>query len=317
MGTPKKQRGVPSSQKKSPPSESQISPKVPTVSDYVKTALQNHGSDACMRYVLEHTAAVVNSVRVVGVNRYTGERGDSEVPGTGCPMRWGKHHFVLSAAHVFENAEAKAIRILPFVDLPKEPKSRETLTKSDIVDGIGLTGDSLVHRCGWEDLAVVTIDAAKFPGVDFIEPDKNWVDPPPGENVHCCGFPSDHSVIVSRRTVSPKRTEADLAIWPTLFGGAVLPFPPEDEVRFYYDDLQPDKHYLIPYDGANVSKDPHGFSGAAVWWERDEKKLVWYPDFKFAGTVTHCHRSGSVVRVVKASAVRRFLAELFGDASAR
>jgi hypothetical protein len=196
--------------------------------------------------MLQHTAAVVNSVRVVGVNRYTGERGDSEMPGTGCPMRWGKQRFVLSAAHVFENAEAKDIRVLVFADLPKEYKSREALTKRDIVDGIGLTDDSVIHRCKWEDLAVVTVDVAKFPGVDFIEPEKDWVDPPPGENVNCCGFPSDNSVIVNRRTVSPKRDEADLAVWPTIFGAPVLPFPSEDEVRFYFDPLQPDRHYLIP-----------------------------------------------------------------------
>jgi hypothetical protein len=317
MVATKKQRRVRRNQKKTLPSESQVSPKVLTVSDYVKTGLKNHGSDACMRHMLQHTAAVVNSVRVVGVNRYTGERGDSEMPGTGCPMRWGKQRFVLSAAHVFENAEAKDIRVLVFADLPKEYKSREALTKRDIVDGIGLTDDSVIHRCKWEDLAVVTVDVAKFPGVDFIEPEKDWIDPPPGENVNCCGFPSDHSVIVNRRTVSPKRDEADVAVWPTIFGAPVLPFPSEDEVRFHYDHLQPDRHYLIPYDGANVSRDPHGFSGAAVWWESDEKKLVWHPNFKFAGTVTHCHRNGSVVRVVKASVVRRFLTELFGDASAR
>lgn len=119
MVAQKKQRCVRRSQKKALPLESQVSPKVLTVSDYVKTGLKNHGSDACMRHMLQHTAAVVNSVRVVGVNRYTGERGDSEVPGTGCPMRWGKHHFVLSAAHVFENAEAKEIRVLVFADLPR------------------------------------------------------------------------------------------------------------------------------------------------------------------------------------------------------
>ena len=158
MVAPKKQRRVRRSQKKALPSESQVPPKALTVSDYVKTGLKNHGSDDCMRHMLQHTAAVVNSVRVVGVNRYTGERGDSEVPGTGCPMRWGKHRFVLSAAHVFENAEAKEIRVLVFADLPKEYKSREALTKRDIVDGIGLTDDSVIHRCKWEDLAVVTVD---------------------------------------------------------------------------------------------------------------------------------------------------------------
>ena len=287
-------------------------PKALTPSDYVRQGLVNQSSDACMQHLLRHTAAIVNSIRVVGVNRQTGQRGDSEVPGTGCPMKWGRHYFVLSAAHVFENANATDVRVFAYSELPATYKSRETLTLRDIVDGLPLADDSVIHRCGWEDLAVVTIDPAKFPGVDFIEPANDWIDPPPGETVHSCGFPSDHNVLFNRRTVSPRRDEVDLAVWPTTFGGPVLPFPSEDEVKFYYDGLNPDSHYLFPYDGAGVSQHPGGISGAAVWWESDEKLLIWRPNFRFAGTCTHCHKKGTRVRVVKASVVRRFLVELFG-----
>jgi hypothetical protein len=228
-------------------------------------------------------------------------------------MKWGGHHFVLSAAHVFENAEARDLRVFTYSSLPLEYKGREALTKRDIVDGTPLTDSSVIHRCEWEDLAVVTVDPQKFPGVDFTEPDKDWIDPAVGENVHCCGFPSDHSVMVNQKTVGHKRVEVDLAVWPTSFGGPVLPFPSSDELKFHYDDLDPNSHYLIPYDGAGVSKHPGGISGAAVWWESDEKQLIWRPNFRFAGTCTHCHKKGTRVRVVKATAVRRFLGDLFGD----
>ncbi len=285
------------------------------LSDYVRRGLLDQGSDACMRHLLRHTAAIVNGIRVVGVNRQTGQRGDSEVPGSGCPMRWGSHHFVLSAAHVFENAKATDVRVITYAELPASYKSSEALRPRDIVEGLPLAGDSVIHRCGWEDLAVVTVDPEKFPGVDFIEPDNDWIDPPPGENVTSCGFPSDHSVVVNRRTVSAGRDEADLAVWPTTFGGPVLPFPSADEVKYHYDDLDPNCHYLIPYDGAGVSEHPGGISGAAVWWESDEKHPIWRPDFRFAGTCTHCHKRGTRVRVVKASVLRRFLAELFDNAS--
>jgi hypothetical protein len=290
-----------------------VSAELPTPSDYVRKGLVDQGSDACMRHLLQHSAAIVNSVREVGVNRYTGQPGDSEVPGTGCPMRWGQHHFVLSAAHVFENAEARDLRVLTYSNLPQVYKGIEALTKRDIVDGTPLTSSSVIHRCKWEDLAVVTIDPERFPGVDFTEPGKDWIDPAVGENVNCCGFPSDHSVIVNQKTVSDNRVEAELAIWPTAFGGSVLPFPSADEVKFHYDDLDADRHYVIPYDGAGVSKHPGGISGATVWWESDEKLLVWRPNYRFAGTCTHSHKKGTRVRVVKASVVRRFLVELFGD----
>ena len=170
----------------------------------------------------------------------------------------------------------------------------------------------MIHRCKWEDLAVVTIDAAQFPDVDFTEPEKDWIDPPVGENVHCCGFPTDHSIRMNHRVVSPTRDEVDVAVWPTTFSGQVLPFPSVDEVKFHYDGLDSNRHYLMRYDGAGVSEQPHGVSGAAVWWESDKKEIIWRPSW-FAGTATHCHKKGAVVRVVKASVVRRFLAELFGD----
>jgi hypothetical protein len=266
-----------------------------------------------MRHVLLHTASIVNMVREFGIDRDTGKRADSEVPGTGTPMKWKEHHFILSAAHVFDKAEPKDLRVFAYSDLPVTYKPRESLTRDDIVDGIALTNSSVILRCKWEDLAIVTVDAKQFPSVEFIEPEKDWNDPSIGEPVHCCGFPTDHSFRVNHRVVSPMRDEVDLAVWPTTFSSSVLPFPSPDEVKFYYDDLDSSRHYLMPYDGAGVSKHPRGVSGAAVWWESDKKELIWRANFRFAGTATHCHKKGSVVRVVKASVVRRFLAELFGE----
>lgn len=278
-----------------------------------KHILIDQSSDGCMRHVLQHTVPIVNTIREFGTDPYTGRRADSEVQGTGTPMKWREHHFVLSAAHVLDKAEPKDLRVYAYSNLPATYKSPESLTMDDIVDGVALTDTSVIHRCKWEDLAVVTIDTRQFPGVEFIESMKDWIDPPVGEPVHCCGFPTDHSVRVNHRVVSPKRDEIDLAVWPTTFGGQVLPFPSEDEVKFHYDDLDSNRHFLIAYDGAGVSKHPRGISGAAVWWESDKKEIIWRPNFKFAGTATHCYKRGTIVRVVKASVVRRFIAELFGE----
>jgi hypothetical protein len=227
-------------------------------------------------------------------------------------MKWGEQHFVLSAAHVFEKATAEDLRVLTFENLPATYKDSGSLTKDDIVDGKPLSSECVIHRCEWEDLAVVTINAEKFPGVDFIEPEKEWVDPAVGENAHCCGFPSDHSVIVNKRRVSDKRVEADLAVWPTTFSGEILPFPATEELKFRYPGLDEERHYLIPYTLPGVSEKARGFSGAAVWWESDEKQTVWRPNFRFAGVCTHWYPKRSRVAVVKASVVRRFLAEVFG-----
>jgi hypothetical protein len=277
-----------------------------------KHNLIDQSADACMRHVLQHTAAIVNTVRAFGTDPATGLRADSEVPGTGTPMKWGERHFILSAAHVFEKAAPEDLRVFTYATLPTTYKPQESLTPADIVDGVPLNDASVIHRCKWEDLAIVTVAAAQFPGVEFIEPEKHWTDPPAGEPVHCCGFPTDHSFRVNHRVVGPSRDEVDVAVWPTTFSSSVLAFPSPDEVKFHYDHLDPDLHYVMPYDGAGVTKHPAGVSGAAVWWKNNKKEMIWRPDFRFAGTATHCHKKGSIVRVVKASVVRRFLDELFG-----
>ncbi len=56
---------------------------------------------------------------------------------------------------------------------------------------------------------------------------------------------------------------------------------------------------------------PRGISDAAMWWESDQKQIIWRPHFKFAGVCTACYKRGTVVQVVKASVVRRFLEKVF------
>ncbi len=137
-----------------------------------------------------------------------------------------------------------------------------------------------------------------------------WIDPPVGELVPCFGFPSDHGLLVETKWVGNKE-ERSLALYPTPFSAIVLPPPTEDERKFQITDFDQDRHYLAPYDTGN-SKHARGISGAAMWWESDLNRTVWSPNFKFAGICTACYKRGSVVQVVKASIVRRFLEEVFG-----
>ena len=52
----------------------------------------------------------------------------------------------------------------------------------------------------------------------------------------------------------------------------------------------------------------------SAWWESDQPQVVWKSNFKFAGICTHCYKDGVVERIVKASAARLFLEEIFGPA---
>jgi hypothetical protein len=120
-----------------------------------------------MRHVLHHTAAIVSMVREFGTDPNTGRRADSEVPGTGTPVKWRGHHLVLTADHVFNKAEPQDLRVFAYASLPATCTSRESLTMNDIGDGVALTEASVIHRCKWEDLAVVTIDPTQFPASRF------------------------------------------------------------------------------------------------------------------------------------------------------
>jgi hypothetical protein len=51
-----------------------------------------------------------------------------------------------------------------------------------------------------------------------------------------------------------------------------------------------------------------------LFWRPPDPQQVWRPNVKFAGVCTHAYKKGTVERIVKASAVRRFLEEELGPA---
>jgi hypothetical protein len=113
---------------------------------------------------------------------------------------------------------------------------------------------------------------------------------------------------VDDRDVSPQRREITAAIRPEIFSGQVILKP-----NFLPKDFDSDRHYLVPY-AHSKSQDPKGFSGAAAWWEPPDHLQVWRPNYKFAGICTHSYKDGTFERIIKASAVRRFLEEQLGPA---
>jgi hypothetical protein len=106
------------------------------------------------------------------------------------------------------------------------------------------------------------------------------------------GYPCDRHIVVDDREVSPKRREVTAAIRPDIFSGQVMAGP-----NFLTKDFDPDRHYLVPYKHPK-SRDPRGFSGAAVWWEPREPLQVWRPNYRFAGVCTHAYEKGTVERIV-------------------
>jgi hypothetical protein len=234
--------------------------------------LKKQASEASINRVATHTVGIINSIRTKGFDSTTKRPGDGEEMGTGCVARWGAHHFVLTARHVIkEEAAPSDLRIFwrpePFI----ERRSDGELTMKDIADGVPIRDSSaVIHRYDWEDLAVIVVDP-KGAGehAEFFDVHNSWVDPSVGEIVNCCGFAFDRNVLVEKHMVGIKE-ERTIAIRPEIFSGCVLPEPTEQELKFQITAYDPDRHYLVPYEH-DISKHPPGFSGAAMWWESDQK----------------------------------------------
>lgn len=284
----------------------------------------DHAREQAKRAIIDHlirrTVGVINEVRVIGTHAVTGRRGDSEVPGTGCLVKWGDKRLVLTAKHVIDTASSPTqIRIASFADTPMDFQPSDRVTINHVYAGIALRPDSELHYCEWEDLAAITLPDSLRVG-ELANIQDEWADPPEGSMVGCIGFPTDHNVTVDHRKVGDK-DEVGLGLLPLLIDTDVLPQPSEDDRRFKIPDHDDARHYLVAYN-SNLSQQAHGMSGAAIWMP-DIRGIVWSPNFRFAGTCINTFKKGykahrgPVVQVVKASVVRRFLEEEFGGAGIR
>jgi Trypsin-like peptidase domain len=146
--------------------------------------------------------------------------------GTGVAGVWGQHHFILTASHVLEGAEPGDLLAFcrPSGDLVYRTTSQVTIENS--VPPVKCTDqDSKIHRCPWEDLAVVTTKASILgPDIEFVNIANSWIDPPEGETVHCVGYPTDNRVLVDSQRVGLV-THRSLAFYADVFSGDVLPCP--------------------------------------------------------------------------------------------
>lgn len=270
--------------------------------------LQRQASDAISSRLWTNTVAIVNSIRRVGRHPVTNRPANGEDAGTGCVGRWGSHHFILTAGHVpHSDAQPADLRIFWRPTGGIERVADADLKPRDIGHAVAIRDPkAVIHRCLWEDLAVIELDPAEAgPHTEFFDIATGWIDPAEGEIVHCCGFPIDKHIPLGSRMVGTK-TEYEIALRPTIFSGAVFHQP-----TFLAKAFDVERHYLVPYE-RNVSRHPEGFSGAAAWWENDQPQKIWQANLVFAGICTSCYKDGAIEQIVKASAVRQFLKEAFG-----
>jgi hypothetical protein len=263
-----------------------------------------------MERLFSHTIGITNrALACDGREPHSGlPARELEKPGSAVAGKWGSSYFILTANHVLENGQLSdleffarpsgALESVPEVAM-KDARSAMPLNDSQ----------AAIHRCVWEDLALVSLnDTDVFgPYLEFVDVAKSWADPLEGENLFGLGYPVSSGAIFGRQAGTNR--QMFVLLRPGPFGGAVLP----DSQGAYFKNFVPGKHCLIPYDLAAGGEHPGGISGAALWLRSNTTSTVWAPRFTFAGVCTAAYRNGSIVQVVKASIVRQFLAEVFGN----
>jgi hypothetical protein len=269
-------------------------------------ARDRHAKDAALERLWTHTVGIANrALGIDGIDPTSGLPGrEDEIPGTGIAGTFKGRHVVLTARHVLDEAQPSD---LSFFARPSGAFARPSeVSMQDGYSAIPIVGNSsaIIHRCEWEDIAVIIIESdALGPYLEFADLASS-VDPEEGEFVLGMGFPVSNAFVFQRRVGSNLQKAVLLA--PIAFQGEVLP----STTGRFLKGFCADRHFLIPYDLAAQGKHPKGISGAGVWLQSKEKQVVWTPSFIFAGICTSCYREGTIEQIVKASAVRAFLEEV-------
>lgn len=234
-----------------------------------------------------------------------------ERPGSGVAGTWGSNHFILTAEHVLENA---AISDLGFFAKATGSLRHASESEMGIQDAFWATAlephTATIHRCQWEDLAIIALSKKPEtlgPYIEFAALDTSWVDPQEKQMVLGLGYPTSTGVV--REQQRGLAIQKYVLLNPVGFSGEVL----ANATGGYYKQFDSESHYLMPFEPTRTGKHPRGISGAAAWVQSGAQQIVWTPNLCFAGIYTCAYKDdGSIVQVVKASVVRKFLAEVFG-----
>ena len=225
-------------------------------------SIQSNANQAALERLWSHTVGIANgALACEGTDPATGQRGrEEEVPGTGIAGVWGGHYFILTAKHVVEKAEVSDLRFFVRQVGALKTQRASDITHRDGVEPVRLDDPkAVIHRCGWEDLAVVTLQPnALGPMLEFFDIATSWVDPPLDELVSGVGYPVSYGVRLEEERVGPITHKAIL-LSPTPFNGNVLLPPVGDELKFKFRGFDADRHYLIPFETCEGRKTPRRY----------------------------------------------------------
>jgi hypothetical protein len=275
--------------------------------------MDSAAGEAIMNRMWSHTVGVVNEKRRVRTLQ-NGTAIYEEQPGTGSVIRWKKELCILTAKHVVEEADRGDLRFFSRPSGSIEQKSREDIERQGFIEShMGLRAEiHEIFRCGWEDIAVLTIN----PDTENLNAEAHdflgaWLDPAEGSPIYCFGFPS-HNPLPLDVSRSGDNEQRILGLTPMAWSSTVIP-KPSSLVESYSAPLpyDPDKHVLVPWSVPDPDMGLYGFSGAAIWTDKAVGKgQLWSPKLLFAGMCTHYYPSAKLGRMIKASVMKAFLEEI-------
>jgi len=248
-----------------------------------------------------HTVGVVNRRRVSGTFP-NGEHGSEERPASGVAIQWGRHNLILTAKHALDDALPDDIRIFcrPRGDL----EIQLSVTPLPLLQNDNSDCQARIYRCGWEDIAVLTQPPFEGMNLEPFHLHGNWAEPNTGDKLIGYGFPTADCFKVAEVQHSPEMRSFARAVPPAHWESSVIrpvPFREFDESHYYVIRWDPD-----------TMGQPHGYSGSAAWRIPEHAGGIWFPRLQFCGILTHFDREKKAERVVKASAIVKYLSDTFG-----
>ena len=249
-----------------------------------------------------HTVGLINTLRQSG-KFPDGSHGTEESLACGVAIKWGGQSLIVTAKHTVEGVSGPGdLRIYcrPRGDLDVQLSSRMLPLRSCLPSDFQWR----MYRCDWDDIAAFTDIPHHDANLEYFELHGNWEDPSIGDSVIGFGFPVESSFEAARKQQAPNRFSFARAAPPIEWQSSVI----TPQAFKGFDDS---KHYVVAWDPVKL-REPHGYSGSAVWSKKDEAGGIWCPNLKFCGIASKFQRSQEAERIIRASGVVKFLTETFG-----
>jgi hypothetical protein len=167
----------------------------------------------------------------------------------------------------------------------------------------------VIHRCSWEDLAIITWPNLAAKHLEFFDLANNHAEPEPHDRVVGYGYPRDNAIEAERKHSRPGVLRISRALSAAPWISHVMAPPPSSRLLGGFDAS---RHYLVEWDPATMNCAPFGYSGSAVWRVPPQRNLVWRPVLVFLGIASHFYEKSKAVRVIRPVEVLRFIKSVFG-----